>query len=67
MANNQERQGTGHRRLQRDAPLLEARQVSARLNLPSYQSLHQPEYNLDDRADYETNAWSRRWKNSVSG
>ena len=34
--------------------LLEARQVSARLNLPSYQSL-QPEYNLYDRADYETN------------
>ena len=34
--------------------LLEARQVSARLHLPSYQSL-QPEYNLYDRADYETN------------
>ncbi|MBG6935297.1 aldo/keto reductase [Pseudomonas aeruginosa] len=34
--------------------LLEARQVSARLNLPSYQSL-QPEYTLYDRADYETN------------
>ncbi|MBH9406727.1 aldo/keto reductase [Pseudomonas aeruginosa] len=34
--------------------LLEARQVSARLTLPSYQSL-QPEYNLYDRADYETN------------
>ncbi|WP_438875955.1 aldo/keto reductase, partial [Bacillus cereus group sp. Bce028] len=34
--------------------LLEARQVSARLNLPGYQSL-QPAYNLDGRADYETN------------
>lgn len=37
-----------------DARRLEARQVSARLHLPSYQSL-QPEYNLYDRADYETN------------